>query len=47
LGRPATAAAHTAEIQKLHRAGLSKSEIARLLAISGPRCDEFWADLFL
>jgi DNA invertase Pin-like site-specific DNA recombinase len=33
LGRPATAAVHTAEIQKLHRAGVSKSEIARRLNI--------------
>jgi putative DNA-invertase from lambdoid prophage Rac len=34
LGRPATAALHTAEIRKLHRAGVSKSEIARRLPIS-------------
>src|ERR1700757_4648771 len=33
LGRPATAAAHTAEIRKLHRAGVSNSEIARRLQI--------------
>ena len=33
LGRPATAAQHTAEIRKLHRAGISKSEIARRLKI--------------
>jgi putative DNA-invertase from lambdoid prophage Rac len=33
LGRPATAAVHVAEIQKLHRAGISKSEIARRLDI--------------
>lgn len=33
LGRPATAAAHTAEIRKLHSAGVSKSEIARRLKI--------------
>jgi putative DNA-invertase from lambdoid prophage Rac len=33
LGRPATAAAHTAEIRKLRRAGVSKSEIARRLQI--------------
>jgi len=33
LGRPATAAAHSAEIRKLHRAGVSKSEIARRLQI--------------
>ena len=33
LGRPATAAIHAAEIRKLHRAGVSKSEIARRLEI--------------
>ena len=33
LGRPATAAAHNAEIRKLHRAGVSKSEIAGRLQI--------------
>ena len=33
LGRPATAAVHTAEIRKLHRAGVSKSEIARQVRI--------------
>ncbi len=33
LGRPATAAVHTAEIRELHRAGVSKSEIARRLRI--------------
>jgi len=33
LGRPATAAVQVAEIQKLHRAGISKSEIARRLDI--------------
>ena len=33
LGRPETAALHTAEIRKLHRAGVSKSEIARRLTI--------------
>jgi DNA invertase Pin-like site-specific DNA recombinase len=33
LGRPATAAVHAAEIRKLHRAGTSKSEIARRLNI--------------
>jgi putative DNA-invertase from lambdoid prophage Rac len=33
LGRPETAALHTAEIRKLHRAGVSKSEIARRLMI--------------
>jgi DNA invertase Pin-like site-specific DNA recombinase len=33
LGRPETAAQHAAEIQRLHRAGISKSEIARRLQI--------------
>lgn len=33
LGRPVTAAVHAAEIQKLHRAGVSKSEIARRIQI--------------
>jgi DNA invertase Pin-like site-specific DNA recombinase len=33
LGRPATAAVHATEIRKLHRAGVSKSEIARRLRI--------------
>lgn len=33
LGRPITAAIHAAEIRKLHRAGVSKSEIARRLHI--------------
>ena len=33
LGRPATAAIHAAEIRKLHRAGVSKSEIARRLQV--------------
>ncbi len=33
LGRPATAALYAAEIGKLHRAGASKSEIARWLEI--------------
>src|SRR5271165_481765 len=33
LGRPATAAVHAGEIRKLHRTGLSKSEIARRLEI--------------
>jgi len=33
LGRPATAAAHAAEIRKLFRAGISKSEIARRVRI--------------
>jgi DNA invertase Pin-like site-specific DNA recombinase len=33
LGRPATAAIHAAEIRKLHRAGISQSEIARQVQI--------------
>ena len=33
LGRPATAALHAAEVRRLHRAGVSKSEIARQLQI--------------
>ncbi len=33
LGRPATVAIHVAEIRKLDRAGISKSEIARRLQI--------------
>jgi DNA invertase Pin-like site-specific DNA recombinase len=33
LGRPATAAVYAAEIRKLHRAGVSKSEIARRVPI--------------
>jgi DNA invertase Pin-like site-specific DNA recombinase len=33
LGRPATAALHAAEIRKLHRAGVSKSEIDRRLQV--------------
>jgi DNA invertase Pin-like site-specific DNA recombinase len=33
LGRPKTAARHAAEIRKLRRAGISKSEIARRLQI--------------
>jgi putative DNA-invertase from lambdoid prophage Rac len=33
LGRPETAARHGAEIRRLHRAGISKSEIARRLQI--------------
>ncbi len=33
LGRPATAVIHAAEIRKLYRAGISKSEIARRVRI--------------
>jgi DNA invertase Pin-like site-specific DNA recombinase len=33
LGRPITAGLHTTQVRKLHRAGISKSEIARRLEI--------------
>ena len=33
LGRPATAVIHADEVRRLHRAGMSKSEIARRLRI--------------
>src|SRR6266498_4402055 len=33
LGRPVTAGLHTAQVRKLHRAGISKAEIARRLNI--------------
>jgi DNA invertase Pin-like site-specific DNA recombinase len=33
LGRPATAAVHAAEVRRLYRAGITKSEIARRLNI--------------
>jgi putative DNA-invertase from lambdoid prophage Rac len=33
LGRPAKAAIHADQVRKLHRAGVSKSEIARRLQI--------------
>jgi len=33
LGRPATAARYAAEITKLHRAGVTRAEIARRLEI--------------
>jgi DNA invertase Pin-like site-specific DNA recombinase len=33
LGRPATVTMHADEVRKLHRSGLSKSEIARRLQI--------------
>jgi DNA invertase Pin-like site-specific DNA recombinase len=33
LGRPATAALHTAEIRRLHRGGIAKAEIARRLGV--------------
>jgi hypothetical protein len=43
LGQPASAGLHAAEIGKLHRAGVSKSEIARRLQIgrtSSPDSDD-------
>jgi DNA invertase Pin-like site-specific DNA recombinase len=46
LGRPATAAIHAAEVRKLHRAGVSKSEIARRLRIGRTSVRRFWPDLF-
>ena len=42
LGRPATAALHTAEIRTLHRAGVSKSEIARVLESGALPYVESW-----
>ena len=42
LGRPATAAIHAAEIRKLHRAGIGKSEIARGYRSAAPRSGESW-----
>ena len=33
LGRPVTAALHASEVRKLHRTGVSKSEIARRLGV--------------
>jgi DNA invertase Pin-like site-specific DNA recombinase len=35
LGRPITAALHAGQVRKLHRSGISKSEIARRLNIGG------------
>jgi putative DNA-invertase from lambdoid prophage Rac len=45
LGRPATAAAHAVAIQKLFYAGVSKSEIARRLAIGRTSVRRILADL--
>jgi putative DNA-invertase from lambdoid prophage Rac len=42
LGRPATAAAHAAEIRKLFRAGISKSEIARAYESDALRFAASW-----
>jgi DNA invertase Pin-like site-specific DNA recombinase len=47
LGRPMTAGLRAADIRKLHRAGISKSEIARRLQIAALRSAGFWPDLFL
>jgi putative DNA-invertase from lambdoid prophage Rac len=44
LGRPATAAIHAVEIRKLHRAGISKSEIARQLQIGRTSVRRILAD---
>jgi putative DNA-invertase from lambdoid prophage Rac len=44
LGRPATAALHAAEIRKLHRAGVSKSEIARRVQIGRTSVRRILAD---
>ena len=46
LGRPATAAIHAAEIRKLYRAGVSKSEIARRLVIGRTSVRRILATLF-
>ncbi len=44
LGRPATAAVKSAEIRKLHRAGISKAEIARRLDIGRTSVRRILAD---
>jgi hypothetical protein len=46
LGRPMTAGLHTAKIRKLHRAGISQSEIARRLQIGRTVIRRILADLF-
>jgi len=42
LGRPATAAIHTAEIRKLQRAGEANPRSPDGCRSAGPRCGEFW-----
>jgi putative DNA-invertase from lambdoid prophage Rac len=44
LGRPATAALHTAEIRKQHRAGVAKAEIARRLGVGRTSVRRILAD---
>ena len=44
LGRPATDAVKSAEIRKLHRAGISKAEIARRLDIGRTSVRRILAD---
>jgi DNA invertase Pin-like site-specific DNA recombinase len=44
LGRPATTTMHTDEVRKLHRSGLSKSEIARRLNIGRTSVRRILAD---
>src|SRR5436305_8269552 len=44
LGRPATAAAHAAEIRRLHRAGVAKAEIARRLHVGRTSVRRILAD---
>jgi DNA invertase Pin-like site-specific DNA recombinase len=47
LGRPATAAIHAAEIQKLRRAASANPRSPADWKSAAPRCAGFWADLFL
>jgi DNA invertase Pin-like site-specific DNA recombinase len=44
LGRPVTAARHATQIRKLHRAGVSKAEIARRLQIGRTSVRRILAD---
>ena len=46
-GRPATAAKKSGQIRKLHRAGVSKAEIARRLEIGRTSVRRILADLYL